>query len=194
VNLRLEVFALAALVLPAVSIAADPLANAKSLAASQFSGWTYGSSAAKKQIDCVQFVLAVVAKSSPKPIGEESRKAVLISGLSAEESKPAGLAKLVEAGDERTKGVQLALVKAGVGTVVSPQDAKPGDLIQYWMKPKNGDWFGHAGVLEMVTRNGDIPEATVYGAHKSQNGIGTSKFKLKLVGDPAGRRIYLVRM
>jgi hypothetical protein len=83
-------------------------------------------------------------------------------------------------------------VDADLGVAVSPVDAQPGDFIQYWMKTKDGEWFGHAGVLDIVTKKDGFVVASVFGAHKSLGRIGESSFELKLTTD-ADRKIYLVR-
>jgi hypothetical protein len=174
--------------------AAMPLDAAKSLAATRFKDWTYGSNPKKMEIDCVQFVLAAAEESLGRSLDETVRKGILISNLSPAESKPSVLGALVEADDDRTKGIQSALVGAGLGLAVAPPDARAGDFIQYWMKQSDGTWFGHAGLVHEVSMAGKTPQATIYGSHKSQDGIAVSKFRLRLTGDRADRRIYLVRL
>ncbi len=177
-------------------MAADPLFVAKSLTSSRFEGWQYGSNPDKKQVDCVQFLLSVVEESVGATLVPKVRNRILIAELSEEEKKHPALGILVVDGDERTKGVQSALVDASLGKAVSVADAAPGDLIQYWMKKSDGTWFGHAGVIESVERTGDAPKARIYGAHASPSPgkIGTSSFELKLIEGAADRRIYLVRI
>ena len=68
---------------------------------------------------------------------------------------------------------------------------RPGDLIQYWMKKRDGTWFGHAGVLEKVEKNGGTMRATIFGAHERPKKIGSSTFKLFLTG--TDRKIFIVR-
>lgn len=176
--------------------AADPLAVAKDLATSKYKDWQYGSNPDKEQVDCVQFLLAVVEESVGASLVPKVRKRILIAELSEEEKKHPILGTLVVDKDERTKGVQSALVLAGLGTAVTVADAAPGDLIQYWMKKSDGTWFGHAGVIESVDRAGDTPTARVYGAHASPapGKIGTSSFELQLIDGSHDRRIYLVRV
>ena len=53
--------------------------------------------------------------------------------------------------DEKLGGVVHALTGTlSKGTRIQPQDAKPGDIIQYWMRTQNGIWFGHAGVISDI--------------------------------------------
>lgn len=174
--------------------AASPLDIARDLAAGRYKGWKYGSDPGQKQIDCVQFVLAVVEESLQASLDVKTRKAILIDNLSEDERKPDGLAKLVLSGDKRTKGVQTALVEFGRGTAVEAHHGQPGDLVQYWMKRADGTWFGHAGIIEAVDTSSGVPQATIYGAHQSLNGIGSSKFKIKLIGEADDRRVYVVRI
>lgn len=173
----------------------DPLAIAKNLADIEFKDWTYGSNRRNKQIDCVQFLLAVVEKAiAPTELTSEQRQAILIANLSEEEKKQENLSKLILQGDKRTKGVQEVLVQLKKGEVVSPEKAEPGDLIQYWMKRNDGTWYGHAGIIESVENEGTTPRARLFGAHQRSNGIATSSFSLRLISDSDDRRIYIVRM
>jgi hypothetical protein len=64
--------------------------------------------------------------------------------LSAADLERNGYALILDE-DPRTKGVQEALVTAGLGDAINPKNAEPGDLIQYWMQRKNGT-FGHAAL------------------------------------------------
>lgn len=176
--------------------AADPLAVAKSLTGSKYKDWQYGSNPDKKQVDCVQFLVAVVEESVGASLVPKVRNRILIADLSEEEKKHPILGTLIVDGDARTKGVQSALVDSGLGKAVSVADAAPGDLIQYWMKKSDGTWFGHAGIIESVDPTGDTPKARIYGAHASPapGRIGASSFELKLIEGAADRRLYLVRV
>jgi hypothetical protein len=191
---RIAVFVAIASLIGTAS-AADPLAVAKELAASRFDGWRYGSNAAKQEVDCVQFLLAVVEESIQATLALEARNRLLVAELSEEEKKHPALGILVIDGDARTKGVQSALIDAGLGEAVPIAEASSGDLIQYWMKKNDGTWFGHAGVIESVDRSGGLAKARIFGAHAtpSPGKIGTSTFELRLFDD-TDRRIYLVRL
>lgn len=165
---------------------AGPLETAQSLAQLRFSGWTYGSDASKKQIDCVQFVLAVAEEEKRMTFGAEIRKAILIShGWSASETQTIAAAGQ----DPRLAGIQHGLATIGkVGDIVQPADAAVGDFIQYWMKQADGNWFGHSGVISALS-NG---RATIFGAHLSQGKIAESTYQLNLTGPD--RLIYLLRL
>jgi hypothetical protein len=54
-------------------LASDPLNEAKTLAAGRFNGWSYGSRQSEKQIDCVQFVMAVTEECLAQSLGTASR-------------------------------------------------------------------------------------------------------------------------
>lgn len=166
------------------------LTTAQMLAREKYAGWTYGSSAAKRQVDCVQFVLSVAEACAQERFDPRTRKQILISHLSDSEQQT--LAGLIEAENEKVKGVQHALISIGRGTAIRPEDAEPGDLIQYWIKKTNGTWVGHAGVLAEVERTPECCQATILGAHASTNGIAMSDFTLRLSGDD--RKVFLVRM
>jgi hypothetical protein len=177
-------------------MAADALAVARNLAESKYKDWQYGSNPNKMQVDCVQFLVAVVEEAIGASLAPKVRNRILIAELSEEERKHPILGSLVVDGDERTKGIQSALVDASRGKAVSVADATPGDFIQYWMKKSDGTWFGHAGVIESVERTGDMAKARIFGAHASPapGKIGTSSFELKLIDVASDRRVYLVRM
>lgn len=174
--------------------AADPLSAARQLAAGRYAGWTYGSDASSSQIDCVQFVLAVAEECLQASLAEVPRTRILIADLTEEERQHEHLEALILANDSHIRGVQSALVDANLGEEIPTDEAQSGDLIQYWMKTSNGIWFGHAGVIESVDRSAAVPTAKIFGAHKSQNGIATSSFDLKLIAESETRRVYVVRM
>jgi hypothetical protein len=165
--------------------------SAKSLAEHNYAGWTYGPDAAKKQIDCVQFVAAVVAKELGRDLSPEERDAILIT------PPPTDLAAAVTGQTAATKGVQHAVVDImKKGDAIAPNNAMAGDLIQYWMKKSDGTWFGHSAVISRVFQNaGGKPCVALYGAHLSLNKIAEQDFAgagLNLLGP--NRYIYIVRL
>lgn len=156
-------------------------------------GWTYGSRADRKEVDCVRFVLQVLESHFQMTFGSEFRKAVLIADLSAADAVR-NKGGIITRGDVRTRGVQRALIESGMGHAVSLSDAQPGDFIQYWMKKKDGTWFGHAGIVHRISESHGVRRAFLYGAHKSVNGIGTRpRAGLRLVRAD-DRRIYIARV
>ncbi|MCA9091029.1 MAG: hypothetical protein KDA90_20600, partial [Planctomycetaceae bacterium] len=136
------------LTFPSFCCAQGVLLTAKAIAAEKYADWTYGSATADKQIDCVQFVLAVSEVALSQTVDSKTRQRILISDLGAEEI--ANLPSLIASEDERIKGIQTALISIQRGEPIEPKDAKPGDLVQYWMQKSDGTWFGHAGILEQV--------------------------------------------
>lgn len=173
-----------------------PLAVAKSLANEKYRDWKYGSNTANQEIDCVQFLVAVIEELENMSLGNDTRARILISDISQDTLK-ADDYKIVRENDPRIRGVQTALPDLDRGTLASLAEAKPGDFVQYWMKKNNGTWFGHAGVLNEVKVNSDgVRIATIFGAHASGSvsgqTCGVSNFKLRLI-DSDDRRIYIVR-
>jgi len=175
--------------IPCACPAADVLETAKQIANTRFENWTYGSDASRRQIDCVQFVLAVAEEELLQTLNATTRTQILISNLTEDERRE--LPQLIESESDKVKGIQHALVSMGRGRVVEPKDARAGDFVQYWMKQSDGTWFGHAGIIETVEKVSESYEATIFGAHKSTNRIATSDFKLRLTGP--GRRVFIVR-
>lgn len=171
-------------------LATDVLNIARKMANEKFAGWTYGSDSSKKQIDCVQFVLAVTEEALAQSLNKTNRNQILIANLSKTEM--ANLPELILSENEKIKGVQAALVSMKRGQAITPQKAKSGDLIQYWMIRKDGSWFGHAGIIERVTKSGDSYKATLFGSHKSTNGIDVLRTPLILNGPK--RKVFIVRI
>lgn len=165
----------------------NPLDVAKDLAATKYDGWTYGSSAADQQVDCVQFVLAVVEKLHGEPLPRATQTRIKMSDV------PPNTQVLVPANDSRTKGVQQALVDIDHGTVVSNADVQPGDFVQYWMKDGKGNWAGHSAVVAEVLKDsaGTPNRIRIYGAQSSDGGIALYDTPIRLSG--GGRKMYLVR-
>ncbi|MEZ5964213.1 MAG: hypothetical protein R3F56_10245 [Planctomycetota bacterium] len=146
----------------------DVLATAKKLATTTYAGWTYGNGEqdGTKVIDCTCFIAAVckqLARESGKPLTGAQTAAIKIANLTDKEK--AGLAKLVAEGDRKIRGVVTALVDAGLGKAVEPEDARAGDLVQYWYHAKGDakNWLGHAAIVESI----DKGKATLFGSHKS---------------------------
>lgn len=143
----------------------DPLATAQTLSSTRFAGFVYGSnSQAEKKIDCTEFVIEVVkdlAKEGSLDLSKEvlSEIAMVDLGKLSEEKR----SKLVADGDESTRGVARALVRAGIGKEIAPKDAKPGDFVQYWYKHKD-TWLGHAAIVEKIDEKG---KATLFGSHRT---------------------------
>lgn len=174
----------------------EVLAVARELATTTYAGFTYGSNLSRKQIDCTQFMQAVIERVVGRNLTDDEAKAVLISGLPSGARK---LDSLVAAEDDRIKGVQYALTQVlPIGRSVSADSAKPGDLIQYWIRGSSGHYKGHVAIIEDVARKSGSPVARLYGSHKTLGRIGIAvdqhrnDLKLKLKGKD--RKVYIVRI
>ena len=159
-------------------------------ASSRFHQYRYGDNLKMGQVNCVQFVGAVVERLLERPLKKDEEDAVYIR------YKFDDLNDAVHSGDARTQGIQNALcnvIKAG--TSVSPKDVAVGDFVQYWIQKKDGSWLGHSAIVVKIIakENADVRVA-IYGSHKSTNGIAVTDFGgqgLSLVGPD--RKVYVVR-
>jgi hypothetical protein len=174
----------------------DVLAVARELATTTYAGFTYGSNLSGRQIDCTQFMQAVIERVVGRNLTDDEAKAVLISGLPSGARK---LDSLVAAEDDRIKGVQYALTQVlPIGKAVSPDSARPGDLVQYWIKGSSGHYKGHTAIIEDVSRESGSPVARLFGSHKTLGRIGTAvdrhrnELRLRLKG--TDRKVYIVRI
>ena len=184
------------------------LAAAQRLATTTYRGFTSGpgENGAAKQIDCTCYVAAVcseLARTAGRPLTAPQLAAVKIANLDADER--AHLQQLVDQSAPKIRGVAQALVDAGLGTAIAPQDAQPGDFVQYWYEvtAKDGtkQWLGHAAIVERFEKK----QAVLLGSHKTtlreradgdaaiavdRGGIGSGpRFDL---ADPK-RRVFVVR-
>lgn len=121
-----------------------------------------------KTINCVEYLIKVVEECCAQSKQDVKFTAELRRRIAIDDIKPdENLNALVEKGDDRIKGVQWALVQAGLGEAVSLADVKPGDFVQYWYRHESAggtqDWAGHSAVIKSIT-NG---QAILLGAHKT---------------------------
>ncbi len=162
-----------------------PLLVGVRLAETQYRDWRYGHRAHRKQINCVQFMVAVVENLLGRELRADQRSAILINNV-----RRRHLDRLVTRDDRRIRGIQTALIEMNRGEAVRPEDARPGDFIQYWKK-YNGRWRGHASIIaDVINRNGALC-AIVFGAHQTLNGVGIGAFEVGL-NDPEIKS-YIVR-
>jgi hypothetical protein len=167
-----------------------PLAAAQRVAETRFPDFAYGHNAAKKQVDCVQFLQAVLEDLLARDLTEAESDAVLI------DYRFDDLGSAVVGRDPRTKGVVRAIAETiACGREIRVSDVAPGDFVQYWYKSRSGKWLGHASVVSRVWRpqEGDIRVA-IFGSHKSKNRICENDFG----GDglcitKVGRVVYVAR-
>lgn len=170
--------------------AAQPLAVAQRLADTRFHGFTYGKSAARKQVDCVLFLQAVLEELLGRRLSEAEARAVII------DYRFDDLGAAVANRDPRTKGVVRAVSETiACGKEISAREARPGDFIQYWYKSAAGKWLGHASIISRVWSpgEGDV-RAAIFGSHKSKNRICENDFGGEgLCLTKPGRLVYLAR-
>jgi hypothetical protein len=170
----------------AVKANEHPLLVGVRLAETRFNGWRYGHREYRRQVNCVQFMVAVVEELLQRELTPEERSGILINRVGRRWRLP----RLVQNDDPRIRGIQTALVQMGKGVIVKPSDAKPGDFIQYWKK-RNGRWIGHASIIADVIRRETTTCALVFGSHQSLGGIGIGEFEVGL-NDPEVK-VYVVR-
>jgi len=164
-----------------------PLMIAKELSSTEFYGWSYGSDSESCQINCVQFVAAVLEKLLGEKLDSEVVDQIFVNSIKPE--------SLIHNGpDSRIafKGIQHAMVNMLECAVqIEPEEAESGDFIQYYMKRKDGTWFGHASIIDSIEAETGNKLAYLFGAHASTKGIAVSEFRLNLTGP--NRVIYLAR-
>ncbi|HET6406923.1 MAG TPA: hypothetical protein VFG14_03500 [Chthoniobacteraceae bacterium] len=179
-----------ALFIAAGATFAGPLETATLLRETQYAGWKYGPSAAKQEVDCVQFVASVVQKEIGRDLTPDERNAIYIN------PPPADLSAAVESEQPATKGIQYALVDVlKRGIAVAPEQAQPGDFIQYWIRKKDGKWAGHSAIISRVFEIDGTRRIAIYGSHKITGGIADTDFGgqgVKLTG--ADRKVYIARL
>ena len=156
---------------------ADPYLTALNLSSSKYKNWSYGSKASKMEIDCVQFVLAVLEEEIQASLNAELRKIILIShGWTPDQTQI-----LADVGkDKRLRGVAYALEDVmKIGKKIEKSEVKAGDFIQYWRKnSKTNLWFGHAAIISEV----DGSKVKLYGSHRSKKGIDEIQIDLAKSG------------
>lgn len=163
-----------------------PLLVGVRLAETRFKDWRYGHREYRRQVNCVQFMAAVVEELLQRELSPAERSAILINRI----GRRRHLARLIQHNDKRIRGIQTALVQMGKGQIIKPSEAKPGDFIQYW-KLRNGRWVGHASIIIDVIQREGTSCALVFGSHQSLDGVGIGDFEVGL-NDPE-IKVYLVR-
>ena len=168
------------------------LVEAQHVAAVKYTNFKYGSDFALHQVNCVQFIGSVLESWIGRDLTKPEQDAVYIGGPFDD------INKSVANGDERTKGVVYAITKVmKIGNEIQIKDARPGDIIQYWIKRKNGAWMGHSAIISEVWNDSNHQiRAALYGAHESTDGISFTKFSdgngLWLNGPD--RKVYIARL
>ncbi len=163
---------------------------AKRLCSERFFNYSYGSNTSKKQIDCVQFLGFVVEEKVRRHLSSEEKRILFINYNFKD------LNEAVSLENPKTKGITRLLNEVlNVARPVGSHDANKGDIIQYWIKKKNGNWLGHCAVVSDVWKDqkGNV-RISLYGAHKSTNGVAENNFNNEglNISDP-NRKIYISR-
>lgn len=189
--------------------APGPLDAARSLGEGPYSTFRYKleGTKANRETDCTQFVVAVLQRvlgadrvSATGRVASRTRVQIDEVYALAKSGDRSGARRLLdelvaERRDPRTAGVQFALVSAGLGREVgSIADARPGDLVQYWSKGRDGHWHGHAAVISAVVGT----RVRLYGAHESlgmRRGACVGELPEMIdLGPRSGRIVYIVRV
>jgi len=101
----------------------------------------------------------------------------------------------VSKGDDRTHGIHRCLVDVlGIAKTIQRDNAAPGDFVQYWYKTSEGHWLGHVAIINSVWQDtsGNY-RVSLFGSHKSSNGIAESSFNGGLVLDNT-KKVYMCRI
>jgi len=174
---------------------ADPLSTADKLDNTIYKGWTYGPDQSKKQIDCSQFLVAVVEAELEVSLERIYRNAINIH------PPPPDLNEAIEDHLGLMRGVHYALIDLlKIGNNVEPENAQPGDFIQYWKKNEAGEWRGHAAIINKVweDKRGN-KRASIMGAHKPKPEVSDFICIKDFEGaglnlQESGRLVYIVRL
>jgi hypothetical protein len=93
--------------------------------------------------------------------------------------------KLIASNDTTIiSGVCAALVDANLARWIKPEDAKQGDIIQYWST--SGFTNGHCGIIYGEDSNGFI----LYGSHPDSKGFG----KMNMLNKSIEMKVFIVRL
>lgn len=174
---------------------ADPLSVADRLDKTVYEGWVYGPDQSKQQIDCSQFVTAVVEEELKVKLPLNLRNAINIH------PPPPDLNQAILDKVGLMRGIHYALIDLmEIGEHIEPGDAQPGDFIQYWKKNEAGAWRGHSAIIYKVWEDDQgNKRASIMGAHKPNPGatdfICIKDFDGEGVNlQEPGRLVYIARL
>ncbi len=167
---------MALLVSVASSLAQEnPLLTGIRLSETTFKKWKYGHRVDRREVDCVIFVAAVVESLLQRELTKTERDAIYINNIGGNRN----LGWLIRVNDRRIRGVQTALVEMEKGEVVKPEDAKPGDFVQFW-RLKKRKWIGHVAIIAEVVDRKAGACALIFGAHQSLRKVGMANYEVHL--------------
>jgi hypothetical protein len=116
-----------------------------------------------ESVVCTEFVIGVLERMMP--LTAKTKKEIRI--ITNDD-----LPSLVQNDAPIIRGVQTALINAGIGEAVKETEVQAGDLIQFW-NMFAGDAYGHCGfVVEVIPKE----QITVYSSHPITNGFGRQTF------------------
>ena len=164
---------------------------AKSVSSEVFPDFSYGNNEQQCQVNCVQFTGAVLERLLGRSLSREERDAVFIHYPITE------FEQALKTGDQRMAGVARAITEVlQIGNYVAPREAQTGDFIQYWIKRSDGRWFGHSAIIaRRIERKDGLIAVSIYGSHKSTNGVTELDFRgngIPLEGDD--RYVFIGRV
>ena len=103
--------------------------------------------------NCVEFAYEAYHRFYGVSLVPKDKSAFFIANATVED---ANKVLKYKTGYAKIAGCQTALVNAGLGKAVSVNEAKPGDLIQYWFIEGGRVTWGHACILKEITKEGWI--------------------------------------
>jgi hypothetical protein len=115
------------------------------------------------QVVCTEFVINVLEKIVTLPA--KTKKGIRIITNDDLDSLVRNEASII-------KGVQTALVDAGIGVAVDENDVREGDLVQFW-NTFGGHAYGHCGFVIAAKSNEFL---TMYSSHPITGGFGKQTF------------------
>jgi len=156
-------------------------------------GYEYGNNPTEdpniKKLNCARFMFRVLQEIIPRQLSEDEKNLILIH-----HTVRGSLDRAVRRGDKSTRGCTAFVEEGGWGEPIKPEDAQPGDIVQYWYKTKKGGgWLGHTGIIASVERDEKgRPTARLLSSHKSTGGIGVAPYDLVL--HPTYKKVYISRV
>ena len=192
--LRFWIFAFGCFLLKGI-LHSDPLTTADRLDQTIYKGWSYGPDQSNHQINCSQFMVAVIEAELEVKLPRNLRNAINIHPAPPDLNQ----AILHKAGLMR--GVQYALVDLmNIVDSIEPNNAQPGDFVQYWKKNEQGAWRGHSAIISRVWKDeeGNI-RTEIMGAHEPESKTEDFMARKDFGGqglnlNETGRLVYLARL
>ncbi len=130
--------------------------------------------------NCVQFMDKIITNYIPNVIDDMLSERIYIK------EEISHVEKLLKRGDSLyVSGVCGALISCNQATWVKPEDAKRGDIIQYWTM--DGFLNGHCGILYDEDKDGYV----LLSSHHDSNGYGKMNMRNKHYKNI---KIFIVRL